>query len=461
MVTTGGNIEMTLAEIYSRSRTGTFAELVRQTDIKTGEDKTRLRASGYTAEHTELEFRDCFQVDPTHIWYSPSISAPILYFNEETLATCLFPVPNFGKVTSVAQSYNEIQLREQQVSEGAYMGSVMHLPEAMRLEYIEKLAAKEPSLPGLYALFISIYKSVSYGFSTLTPETVEKILATKSPEEHATTARALEPLPEIMTVYRGGGSESTDYRHAYSWTLDPKVAMFFLSRFGDSAAYLAEGTVRKEHIFETITLHGELEVLLWPDSVHVKEVVALPGMELCEALLPSLMKPYQKARDRMLLLDFAQDDDAHGKAHQARVILLCLMLATLKGLPARGCKILAEAAIYHDTKRADAGPDPEHGKRSAEYYRENTDAPDPLVEQIIEYHCRPDEEGHTAIASLMAAANQKTAALAHLCYDVFKDADALDRVRFGTSNLDIRFLRTKEAKSLPLVARIFLGQVRI
>lgn len=41
-------------------------------------------------------------------------------------------------------------------------------------------------------------------------------------------------------------------------------------------------------------------------------------------------------------------------------------------------------------------------------------------------------------------------------YDIFKDADALDRVRFEIQNIDMNQLRTDNAKRMTIVARLAL-----
>ena len=72
-----------------------------------------------------------------------------------------------------------------------------------------------------------------------------------------------------------------------------------------------------------------------------------------------------------------------------------------------------------------------------------------VIQQIIKYHCLPDEIGRSEIDKRY----QKL-------FDVFKDADALDRVRFGIRDLDINQLRTPEAKSMTMVADIIRQEIK-
>ena len=48
-----------------------------------------------------------------------------------------------------------------------------------------------------------------------------------------------------------------------------------------------------------------------------------------------------------------------------------------------------------------------------------------------------------------------------LCIKIIKDADALDRVRFGIRDLDINYLRTEEAKKMTLVAQQALASLKL
>ena len=46
-------------------------------------------------------------------------------------------------------------------------------------------------------------------------------------------------------------------------------------------------------------------------------------------------------------------------------------------------------------------------------------------------------------------------------YDILKDADALDRVRFGIEALDINQLRTPEAKTMTMIAEQIIQGVKL
>lgn len=47
-----------------------------------------------------------------------------------------------------------------------------------------------------------------------------------------------------------------------------------------------------------------------------------------------------------------------------------------------------------------------------------------------------------------------------MLYEIFKDADALDRFRLAANGLDIKYLRTEEAKGLMAFAKNLIGQMQ-
>lgn len=139
--------------------------------------------------------------------------------------------------------------------------------------------------------------------------------------------------------------------------------------------------------------------------------------------------------------------DKHTKEHCKRVLLYCLLIADELKLPAREREILCTAAVFHDSRRQDDWLDVGHGQRAADYYQsfcaENGLPFEQRCYDVMAWHDRDDQEGIRAIRS---RAPQEPDAV--LLYQIFKDADALDRFRLGPGGFDPAFLRTNEAKSL-------------
>jgi HD superfamily phosphodiesterase len=161
--------------------------------------------------------------------------------------------------------------------------------------------------------------------------------------------------------------------------------------------------------------------------------------------MPKHLKPIPE----QLIRDFepqeswlAHDSDIHGVGHMSRVFILQELICDL--LERRGAVVNREAvrwaAITHDVGRVDDGLDLEHGRRSAEWIKNNLhDRLSPelidMVTYIVHWHVPPDEEAPVMTTELK----------------ILKDADGLDRVRLG--DLDTRYLRTSAALELISIAR--------
>lgn len=132
----------------------------------------------------------------------------------------------------------------------------------------------------------------------------------------------------------------------------------------------------------------------------------------------------------------------HGPAHMIRVFILQELIC--QQLEKEGTQIDREAtrwaASVHDIGRVDDGNDLEHGRRSAEWMKQNAPAdmsPETLdtATYIVHWHVPHDDEAPVMTTELK----------------ILKDADGLDRVRLG--DFDERYLRTDAAKNLIEPAR--------
>ena len=137
------------------------------------------------------------------------------------------------------------------------------------------------------------------------------------------------------------------------------------------------------------------------------------------------------------------DSEKHTKGHCARVLLFALLIADKRKLPWPEREALCAAAVFHDSRRQDDWLDVGHGQRAADYYRDYCRShPLPFDERVclvMAFHDRDDALGEAALAERENGV---------LLYRIFKDADALDRFRLGPGGLDVRYLRTDEARSL-------------
>lgn len=149
------------------------------------------------------------------------------------------------------------------------------------------------------------------------------------------------------------------------------------------------------------------------------------------------------------------DSKIHAAAHCERVLLYALIIGEkLFGDDDRMLTALAHASVFHDTRRQDEYLDTGHGARAAVYYREYcNDHPDitymPEAALMMKYHDIDDKRGIAGITREYKGELHRMLTL----YDIFKDADALDRWRLGHRGLDPRYLRTAPAREMTQYSR--------
>ncbi len=137
--------------------------------------------------------------------------------------------------------------------------------------------------------------------------------------------------------------------------------------------------------------------------------------------------------------------EKHTKDHCSRVLLFALIMAKMLGISEQEKEILCHASVFHDSRRQDDWLDVGHGRRAAEYYKEYCKENQlkfcPWAYCIMAYHDRDDSFGLKAMETEITGREI-------LLYQIFKDADALDRFRFGPDGLDVKYLRTDAAREL-------------
>lgn len=458
---------MTLSEIMLNTKNVSMEQLVFQSDIKTDADVDKYREKGYRVNLTEKQFKEKFELRPECIAYTPSISYEALYFNQQSLAALNFPISLYmveedgtnSLGMDIEKFYQAVKTIEQEVESGDYISSISSLPDRMRLEYFDLLIQRGIDFPDFYEKFFSFYIMSDYGFSALSTDTLEKIVAKKTEKDWQRTRECVKSLPEVVTIYRGQTKLSTPLEKAYSWTVDKSIACFFACRMGTDDAEIVEARVSKDKILEYDISSNEKEVWVKFEDIKIVSRTQLYGLDKLKELLPQVEKTYNAYKNKLAKLHFTTDENGiHGKAHTLRVLLLCLLLAKQMGLSIKKTELLATAAIYHDTCRQHDGIDEVHGYDAMKCYKENARKPHPIVEFLIEYHAIDDRFGYRELNNNPDLSDKFETV--KILFEIFKDADALDRVRFGISQLDLGYLRTEEAKHFPLIARICHDNVK-
>lgn len=141
-----------------------------------------------------------------------------------------------------------------------------------------------------------------------------------------------------------------------------------------------------------------------------------------------------------LNMEILFDSNIHGRDHIERVIFFSHLLAFHYKLDQKDTDVLRNAASLHDTKRVNDGWDTDHGHRAAKEsigysYAEKSD--DGVIQAVIAAHSSDDKIMDETIREFIGPKDdfERTKKLAKL----FKDADALDRVRIN--HLDPAYLR--------------------
>ena len=148
---------------------------------------------------------------------------------------------------------------------------------------------------------------------------------------------------------------------------------------------------------------------------------------------------------RNLNTDILFDSKVHGQDHIERVIFYALVLSWKYELDERDTDILRHAASLHDTQRQNDGWDIDHGRRAAiESIDYATVDPDDknILQAVITAHSDDDKNLDDTIKEFDVIDNDRAVFLAKL----FKDADALDRVRINM--LDTSYLRNDFSREL-------------
>ena len=146
------------------------------------------------------------------------------------------------------------------------------------------------------------------------------------------------------------------------------------------------------------------------------------------------------------------DSKIHAMAHCERVLLHALSMGyELMPDNPRAIEALAHAALFHDTRRLDEYLDTGHGARGAVYYSQYCAEHDDIdyderAAYMMRYHDIDDAAGRQAIEKRWGVDTPESREV-KLLYDIFKDADALDRWRLGSMGFDPQYLRTGAARS--------------
>ena len=339
-----------------------------------------------------------------------------------------------------------------------YISLFLNTPDSFKLEMLERLISSKENIDDeLYSAFMDFYVVTDFGFNSISTETINKLINSKSEKLKSETAEKLSALPDKIIVYRGQADKSTNYKEAYSWSIDPTVATFFSLRFIERKGKIVTGVIDKKDIIEYFD-NSEQEVLILPNKIKNIKVHDFYSMDSISKKAEDILDIFGNYKYMLNnCLDFEHDDNEHGKLHSLRVLLNALTLGKLKGLSDYDLQVLAMASIYHDIGRTNNKIDNLHGLRSREIFEHSDFGENEIIKFLIEYHCIDDEVALKVLKDSNIADKVKTKKL----FSILKDADALDRLRFGLRELDFTYLRNKESTRMILFAHFSVKSLKL
>lgn len=309
-----------------------------------------------------------------------------------------------------------------------------------------------------------LYTVTDYNAGEYGAELLQKLASGRSDEQIQKINHALADYPEELTVYRGEAEGSTNYRQAISWSLDINTAFFFACRHGDqNHARIIRARIHKQNVIAVNLDSREKEIIATPGVPFGLTFERLIGPASPLVMPFRYLDKYRKGVEQILRLYklHQRGGTDHGKLHTARVLFLALTIiqAGKSRLNRAELSQLTNAIVFHDIGRKNDRVDDGHGKASREVYEKNAgSSADPAVCFLIEYHCLDDKLAEEYLKSTDTIRARKRT---WLLYQILKDADALDRVRFGIYDLDVNQLRLPISHKLVPLAVTAVTGIRI
>lgn len=452
---------MTVDELIFNINNANLQDLLSITKVLSVEDVKKYKAEGYSTCPLSV-FKDTFpdvkEKDLSFICYQKENAIPeLLYYNPDELQ--FFSL----RVYYTSEDFSFLAMNEEKLSflisalknkinekkkSNDYFLLYKSVPSAYIMEYFCKTVKQIPS-EFVYELFMNYYGHVDFGSSRIALDEIQYIIDNKSSEQKEKTIEELKRISdkESLHVYRGLGDKS--FWDGYSFTLSEDVARFFAFRHSGNAesVYIMEGDINKNDVIEYIEDRDEQEIICLPDKIINQKMKRFYGIQYVDSI-DKVISEFRKQKNIFEVYCYKNSIDLeegkHNSQHMLRVLCLSIILAKHYRLKKSYCYSLYNAAMLHDIGREGDGVEPEHGLYSYEMVAINSKslAQDLLMKNLIIYHCRPDEEAEEIFKTEQEI----------LAYKILKDADALDRQRFGIRHLSSRYLRLEYSYDLMFAA---------
>lgn len=465
---------MTIGDILIQTNQASLDTMLPLTTVQTSADIERYYKEGYSVGMTASDFAKKYPRLPIERIYAAHNTLAPLYYCEldNPIVPIVLSLNIYGgkRLAMNGELDEKFQQRVLDTAEKISSGNIpfirsylFSLEDSLRVSVLSKYI--ELSNPGedLYVLFLDLYRTSDFGFSSLSENGLQKVFAGKSQKQKQDTEKKLSSLPDVVTIYRGEGSKSTPYEKSFSWTTSYKAACFFACRIPSlENSRIITAHVSKCDIIEYFPNDEEKEVLVPPAAVKDRKVDTLYGINALTDEIQGFYPLYQRYRSRISTLYDAYgraNDEEHDAEHTLRVLFDALLLVQVQGidLTKKESHQLCDAILYHDIGRINDEVDDSHGAKSKDIYYDAALECNSATAFLIEYHCLDDRK---ALADLKAS-NIRNKERVWLLYTILKDADALDRVRFGMRAVDPKYFRNEMAHKLLPTAQSCVGQLKL
>lgn len=465
---------MTIGDILIQTNQANLDTMLPLTAVKTSADIERYYKEGYSVGMTASDFAKKYPRLPIErIYAAHNMLAPLYYCElDNPIVPIVLSLNIYGdkRLAVNGESDEKFQQRVLDMAEKTSSGNVsfirsyfFSLEDSLRVSVLSKYI--ELSNPGedLYVLFLDLYRTSDFGFSSLSENDLQKVFAGKSQKQKQDTEKKLSSLPDVVTIYRGEGSKSTPYEKSFSWTTSYKAACFFACRIPSlENSRIITAHVSKCDIIEYFPNDEEKEVLVPPAAIKDRKVDTLYGINALTDEIQAFYPLYQRYRSRISTLYDAYgraNDEEHNAEHTLRVLFDALLLVQVQGiaLTKKESHQLCDAILYHDIGRTNDDVDDSHGAKSRDIYYDTAPDCNSATAFLIEYHCLDDRK---ALADLKVS-NIRDKERVWLLYTILKDADALDRVRFGMRAVDPKYFRNEITHKLLPTAQSCVGQLKL
>lgn len=437
-------------ELYKSLNIGSLDELLPISAVLTKRDCVEYKAIGYqvcSIEKFYEEFPEVTHEEISHLYYTKSILNGLIYYDLEnyhlfSLETYVFSDDTFSFMKTDEFNLHDrikhrISKKDKFIENDEPYGFYRDTPPAYTLEFLTKTI--QCFSEGIrYETFTHFYVQRDAGSKYLSLDFLRFMMECKSTEQKIKTIEELDEISDtdILHVYRGAVNAD-----GYSYSLNESIARFFALRTADihtQSVSIISGDIAKKDIIE-VNNSGEQEIILFPENLSNKQVKTMWGLSFIgEDINQEYLNQKEMLYNYLDTLEIKIGEGQHDISHLLRVLYLCIIISKYYNLDSEIKQSLFCAAMLHDIGRDNDGEDDKHGLASYNMVKgilkNNT-----LVKSLMIYHCKPDEN--------IFETDQE-----YLAYKILKDADALDRLRFGFYELDTNYLRLNYSSELLLVA---------